>query len=340
MTIFKYTYAMPQQKRKPPPPQRTQQPAANAITADAATLRALITGETEATSTIPEYGYNRPHRVRNITFVDDCGDVWTESVVTGWKVPKNCEAGFWATKRINDAILTHHADTGDRHSKFYVNDDTGRIAHGYFESNVEPEDIDYLFAKIGARWGLVGELARYHPEADALDLSTYGSTDSPMPAFGDQPWCIGLYRGFYDEAPVDYLRFAAGEQLPQPFAAFWHARRDVHRRVVKEAKPTNFLIYDVKKTAEGPMGIYRMSGEFPFTYEKVAEAHADDGKGGSYERVAHGSFFDEGPSPELLAFVDCRLAARGQWMVLVPHEDEFVSPAVADLMAGVTRSET
>lgn len=313
--------------------------AANAITADATTLRALITGEVKpasaVSSAIPEYGLNRRHRVRDITFVDGRGDTWTESVATGWRVPKECEAAFWAVKTLNDAIRTHHADTGDSFSHFYVSDASGRIGHGYFDANVESEDIDYLAAKVGARWGLVVELARYHPEANALDLSSYGEAREPMPNYDCKPMSVWLRHRYYGRQ-LETLHFDLRDSWPSHFSAFWHARRDVHRRITAECRPSYFLVFDTRKRIEGAMPLFRVRDG---AYHQIGEAHAADGQNWRHDDVAWG-YFDETPSPEQLAWLDCRLAARGQYLALVPDERDFVPPAIADLMAGVTRTES
>jgi hypothetical protein len=156
----------------------------------------------------------------------------------------------------------------------------------------------------------------------------------PMPAFGDESLCLPIQHN--GSGADEFIRFDAGEQLPPRFAALWHAERDRYQTILASCKPRNFLVYDVLCKTDRPTEVFEMRGEFPFKFAKVAEAVADDGEGGGFVASGHGSFFDDPPTPEVLAFVCCRLSATGRWLCLCPHQMEFVTPEVHALMSGTT----
>jgi hypothetical protein len=125
-----------------------------------------------------------------------------------------------------------------------------------------------------------------------------------MPTFGGEPHSLALH-GFDAAIPIEYLRFEANEKMPDCFAAMWHTECERYWTILASCKPRNFLVYDVHDKTEGPMAIYEMRGEWPFKYAKVAEAVADDGEGGGFAATCHGCFFDDTPSAETLAFIEC-----------------------------------
>jgi hypothetical protein len=200
-------------------------------------------------------------------------------------------------------------------------------AAGFFE-NFEP----------GAVTGLIDGTANVR--GNETQLSVLNSAVSTfraaylMPAFGSEPFSMGLRHGYDAASPVEYLRFDANEKLPDRFAALWHAERDRYRTILASCPARNFLVYDIRDTTEGPMAIYQMRGDFPHTFHNIGEAVASDGEGGGFVATAHGSFLDDPPSAETLAFISCRLAATGRWLVLVPHQYDFVTPEIHALMSG------
>jgi hypothetical protein len=286
----------------------------------------------KATAEAQAFGLNERWRAVNLTWREwASGATHVEAIATGF-VP---DKGFADIKARVDETLTFHSETGQRYSKFFANKDGERIGSGFFDSDVTATDIPYLFAALAAH-GFEGHVAYRDPHTGSLSLDHYPPVDHPMPAFGDASFSLPLRHRHDTASSVEYLRFEAKEQLPNHFAAMWHAERERYRTIWASCKPRNFLVYDVLHKTESPMEVYEMRGEFPFKFGKVAEAVASDGKGGGFVANTHGSFFDDPPSPEVLAFISCRLAATGRWIVLVPHQNDSVTPEVHALMSGMT----
>ncbi|QWG18713.1 hypothetical protein KMZ68_02100 [Bradyrhizobium sediminis] len=281
------------------------------------------------------FGLGQRFRAVNLVWREwASGATHVEAIATGFEAPDR-EGHAEVTERV-EATLAFQAEHGQRFSKFFVNKDGERIGSGFFDSNVTAADIPYLFAKLAAR-GFEGHVAYSDPDTGALSLDGYPPVGLPMPAFEGESFSLELDHGHDAASPTEYLRFEANEQLPDGFAVMWHAERDRYAKILASCKPRNFLIYDVRAKADCPMAIYEMRGEhLPFKFAKVGEAVASDGEGGGFVATAHGSFFDDTPSAETLAFISCRLAASGRWLVLVPHQYDFVTPEVYALMSGTT----
>lgn len=364
-----------------PPPKPRKRPKAAAPTPTPTPAAALpVPAPPPPAPAVPAFGNGQRFRALNIEWRERDGTVHTETVMTGFEIPKDHRAGFWESlDSINDT-LAYHTKTGQRFAKFFVNDKDGaRVGAGFFEPNVTTADISYLLAKL-AMSGFAGQVAWTATE-DALDLDGYTIAEleaasasefeavtasqvleqlppgvladlidgaacldgdklaflktaidglKPMPKFGDAPLCIEVQHGDARE----YLRFEAGEQLPQRFAAMWHARRDDYAAVLSVCKPRNFIVYDVRDKRSEPTDVFEMRGEYPYTFAKIGGASSDDDDGGGFAWKCHGSFDDETPSAEVLAFIECRLAATGRWPVLIPHQFDFVPDAIFNLMNG------
>jgi hypothetical protein len=348
--------------------QRLEAAAKRALAAAEAEAKVKTDAEANAHPPVPVFGVNQPFRALNITWREyETSAIHVESIMTGFEVPNR--KGFADIKAAVDDNLEFHATCGDHFSKFFVqNSDDKRIGGGFFNPNITAPDIAYLFAALQAR-GFAAHVAWTDPD-DAVDVEDYTSAaispiveevlaasfesaespearDSiadeafeafnaafPMPAYDGEPLCLPIQHGFSANAPCEFLRFEAGEQLPQRFAAMWHAERDRYREILASCPARTFIIYDLRDRREGPMDIYRMTGEFPYTFTKVDEGTDEDGFG--YDWSCHGSFFDDAPSAETLAFISCRLAAQGRWMVLVPHTDDFATPEGHARMTGTT----
>jgi hypothetical protein len=308
-----------------------------------AVAHAEASAKSEATAHDAQYpvspfGLGKRFRAANLVWREwASGATHVEAIATGFEVPD--PKGFAEIKVCVDETLAFHAEHGQRFAKFIVYEGDKRIGSGFFDADVTATDIPYLFAKLKSG-GRDGYVAYNDPDTGSLSLDDYSPVALPIPAFGDEPFSLALH-GFDAASPIEYLRFEASEKMPDGFAAMWHAERERYRTILASCKPRNFLVYDVHDETEGPMAVYEIRGEFPYTFAKIGETVASDGEGGGFVATCHGRFFDDTPSAETLAFISARLASTGRWLVLVPNQYDFGPPEIHALMSGATlESET
>lgn len=124
-----------------------------------------------------------------------------------------------------------------------------------------------------------------------------------------------------NDTPAVLAGLAAHGDEPEIIKRFpsWHPSRTVTKRC-----PPSYLPGHPST---------KCAGKHPYLFAETGQMDEGNEYAGGFNWTCNASF-DEPPCAETLAFIECRLASDGPWMVHVPHQHEFVPEGIINLISG------